>query len=45
MTKEYKDMDKKEMWKEIMALINSTHFSEVDKSLFIQLVEAYSNRE
>ena len=45
MIKEYKDFSKKELWQEIMALINATHFNEIDKGLFIKLIEEYSNRE
>lgn len=44
MTKEYKDFSKKELWQEIMALINATHFIDPDKESFIKLVEEYSNR-
>lgn len=41
---EYVDMTKKELWSEIVVLVNATHFTESDKSLFIKLIEEYSNR-
>ena len=42
---EYKDMLKKELWVEIVNLVNTTHFTETDKSLFLELIQEYSNRE
>ena len=44
MIKEYKDYSTKELWQEIITLINSTNFIDADKELFIKLIEEYKNR-
>lgn len=36
-----KDMTKGQLWKEITILVDSTHFSEIDKTYFLQLIEEY----
>ncbi len=43
--KEYKDMDKGELWKEISTLIQATHFIEEDKNSFANLIQEYSFRK
>ena len=45
MVKEYKDYTKKELWQEIISLINATNFIDADKESFIKLIEKYANRE
>jgi len=42
--KEYKEMTKKELWKEITVLINATNFTETDKDLFTKLIQEYDFR-
>ena len=38
-------MNKEELWKEIVDLVNATHFSMTDKSLFINLIQIYSSKK
>lgn len=35
-------MTKGQLWKEITILVDSTHFSDKDKELFLQAIEEYS---
>lgn len=35
-------MSKGELWKEIIDIVNSTHFTETDKALLIKMISDYS---
>jgi len=43
--KEYKDMDLKELWQEIITLVNAANFTDSDKELFVKLIEEYGFRK
>ena len=42
--KTYKEMTLGELWQEITVLVNVTHFSDIDKEMFLKLIEEYGFR-
>mgnify|MGYP001582944519 CR=1 FL=1 len=40
----YEQMNKGQLWKEITILVDSTHFSDVDKDLFLKVIEEYGQK-
>lgn len=42
--KNYEDMTKVELWSEIFLLVDSTHFSDTDKDLFLKLIQEFGLR-
>lgn len=42
---EYRDMNKKELWREIEVLVEMTRFTEEDKGLFLDCIKEWGARE
>jgi len=42
---DYENMNEQELWAEIIAIVNATHFAECDRTLFLKCIKEWKKRK